>query len=432
MSATQTPIDPIAHDSRTNLPHRDAFYQDLQRVITDVDQQRISLVLLVIDVDGLEFILRTFGPQERDSVIGELGSRIQRVTREESPAYYITQGRFAVVLQGRSYRQATQVARTLVEGLGTAVEVAGISYRLRVRAGISHYPNHAVSAAELVRTGVFACNQAGQSQSDYATFDREWDERERYRFRLLVDLEAALDSPDQLRLAYQPQIELNSGSCVGVEGLCRWHHPEFGPVAPGDFLPFVENTPMMMPLSEAILSQAFEDMSLWRHGGYNGSLAINLSPVLFREPDFLDRLLEHTRFFDAGLEQVHFEVTETGIMDQPNRASNMLQQIRERGSRVAVDDFGTGHSSLAYLADLPVDDIKIDKFFVQNIDHPWGEAIVGAAATLADKLGMNTVAEGIETQQQYDRCRDLGVTIGQGFYMSRPMFHEQFQEWLGA
>ncbi len=99
---------------------------------------------------------------------------------------------------------------------------------------------------------------------------------------------------------------------------------------------------------------------------------------------------------------------------------------------MSVDDFGTGHSSLAYLADLPVDEIKIDKFFVQNIDHPWGEAIVGAAATLADMLGMTTVAEGIETQRQYEQCRDLGVTVGQGFYMSRPMFHEQFQEWLGV
>lgn len=432
MTVEEAQTGSVSRDSRTNLPHRDAFYQDVQALLTEVDQQGISLVLLVIDVDGLDFILRTFGPQERDSVIADLGDRIQRATREESPAYYITQGRFSVILRGRSYRQATQAARTLAEELGTAVEVAGISYHLLAHVGISHYPNHAVSAAELVRTGVFACHQARVSQAEYATFDRHWDERERYRFRLLVDLEAALDSPDQLRLAYQPQIELSSGSCVGVEGLCRWHHPEFGPVAPADFLPFVENTPMMMPLSEAIISQAFEDMSLWRRGGYGGSLALNLSPVLFRAPDFLDRLLEHTRFFDTGLEQVHFEVTETGIMDQPNRASNMLKQLRERGSRVAVDDFGTGHSSLAYLADLPVDDIKIDKFFVQNIDHPWGEAIVGAAATLADKLGMNTIAEGIETKSQYDKCRDLGVTIGQGFYMSRPMFHEQFQEWLGT
>jgi EAL domain-containing protein (putative c-di-GMP-specific phosphodiesterase class I) len=157
---------------------------------------------------------------------------------------------------------------------------------------------------------------------------------------------------------------------------------------------------------------------------------MKLSPVLFREPDFLERLLEHTRFFDTGLEQVHFEVTETGIMDQPNRASNTLNQIRERGSRVAVDDFGTGHSSLAYLADLPVDEIKIDKLFVQNIDRPWGEAIVGAAAALAGKLGMTTVAEGIETREQYDSCRDLGVTVGQGFLMARPMFHQQFQQWL--
>jgi EAL domain-containing protein (putative c-di-GMP-specific phosphodiesterase class I) len=132
-----------------------------------------------------------------------------------------------------------------------------------------------------------------------------------------------------------------------------------------------------------------------------------------------------------GLEHLQFEVTETGIMEQPNRASNTLMEIRNRGSRIAVDDFGTGHSSLAYLADLPIDTIKIDKFFVQNLVHPWGEAIVGAAATLAQKLGLTTIAEGIETEEQYERCREIGVTQGQGFHIGRPMFRDELHEWLG-
>lgn len=124
------------------------------------------------------------------------------------------------------------------------------------------------------------------------------------------------------------------------------------------------------------------------------------------------------------------EVAETGIMDKPNRVVDMLQELRTGSSKAAVDDFGTGHSSLAYLADLPIDIIKIDMYFVQNLSKPWGRAIVGAATTLADKLGLVSIAEGIEDESQLEQCRELGVTIGQGFYLGRPMFKNEFEQWL--
>jgi EAL domain-containing protein (putative c-di-GMP-specific phosphodiesterase class I) len=172
-------------------------------------------------------------------------------------------------------------------------------------------------------------------------------------------------------------------------------------------------------------------MAAWRKGGFEGHVAINLSPVLFQRFDLLDRLLEHFRFSNMSLENVHFEVTETGIMEQPNRGANILGEIRERGSRISIDDFGTGHSSLAYLADLPIDSIKIDKHFVQNLDRPWGEAVVGAACTLAQKLGLVTIAEGIEDEATLRKARQLGCDFAQGFFIGRPMFKEKFEKWLG-
>lgn len=417
-------------DSRTLLPDRDSFYGDVQPLVDEAVSQGSSLVLLDIDISGLDFVLRIFGPRERDVLIREVGHRIREAVGEKNTPYHITEDRFAVILTHTIYRQATQQARTLINAFREPFDVAGVSYRLDAHVGISHYPNHADSIGELVRTSVFACHQAREARSDYATFDRDWNEWERHRFRLMVDLKHALENHTGIQLAYQPQVELETGRCVGVEGLCRWDHTELGLIPPGNFLPFVEHTSLMMPLTEATLDQGLDDLAVWRDQGHEGKLAINLSPTLFRQADLLERLFEQFRFSNMSPGSVDFEVTETGIMEQPNRAVNMLTAIRDRGSRIAVDDFGTGRSSLAYLADLPIDIMKVDKYFVQNLNRPWGEAIVGAAATLADKLGLTTVAEGIEEESQYQKCRELGITQGQGFYIGHPMFKHDFHEWL--
>lgn len=157
-----------------------------------------------------------------------------------------------------------------------------------------------------------------------------------------------------------------------------------------------------------------------RASGFAGTVAINISPILFRRNDFQERLFEHARFANAGLDSLDFEITETGIMDQPSRAAHVLGELRDHGSKVSVDDFGTGHSSPACLADLPVDVIKIDKLFVQNMDRSWGAAVVGAAATLGSKLGLETVAEGIGRASELELCRELGVIYGKGFHLAPP------------
>ncbi|MDT8397503.1 MAG: GGDEF domain-containing phosphodiesterase [Pseudomonadales bacterium] len=415
-------------DSRTQFPNRDSFYYDIAPLIEAGDN---SLVLLVIDIEGLNFILRTFGPAERDSVVREIGRRIQEAVGADNTPYYIAQSRFASVLAGDTYMHATHRAHDLVNTLDKPFDVAGIVYHLGGYVGISHFPNHASTLNELVRTGVFACYQARKVETRFATFDKQVDDEERRRFYLMLDLKQALKKQKEILPAYQPQIDLKSGHCIGVESLCRWEHPKHGLIPPGHFLPYVEHSPLIMPLTEMVLGLGLRDLARWNSRGFKGTVAINLSPSLFRHSDLLDRLKEYFRFTNMKMEQVHFEVTETGIMDQPNRAIHTLEAIGACGSKIAVDDFGTGHSSLAYLADLPIHIIKIDMHFVQNLDKHWGQAIVGAAVTLAEKLGLKTIAEGIETEAQLEQCRNLGVDIGQGFYMAKPMFREKFETWVG-
>lgn len=414
-------------DSRSQLPDIDSFYHDVRPVVADGSQ---PLVLLVADIDGLDFVLRTFGPAERDSIMRELGHRVRAAASDYAEVYCINHYRYAIVLPENHYGHSIKQADELWRALQQPYSVSGIHYHLDSHVGISHFPDHATTLSELVRTAVFACYQAKSAQSNVATFDHSVDIEERRRFRLILELEKALEGDDEIHLAYQPLIELGTGRCVGVEGLCRWIQPETGLVPPGHFLPFVENTPLMMPLTEATLKLGLRDLASLRNAGFEGHLAINLTATVFRRPDLLERLREHLQFSSVSMSNVHFEITETGIMDQPDRAVDMLSEIRSWGCKIAIDDFGTGHSSLAYLADLPIDIIKVDKHFVQNLDKPWGEAIVSAAVTLADKLDLETVAEGIETEEQYNGCRDLGVPVGQGYYMAKPLFRDEFRGWL--
>jgi len=420
-----------ARDSRTRLANRDAFYRDVSPLVERAAEESLSLVLLDIDVDGIDFALRTFGPFDRDDLVRQVGERIRDAIAGEATPYHIMQGRFAVALAEVDYRQAARDAEAILQALGRSFQVCGAPYRLEAHVGLSHFPNHADTLNHWVRCAVFAAHQARRTRSGYAVFDHSWDRRERDRFRLMVDLGEALETHDQLQLAYQPKFDLQGRHCIGVEALCRWNHPTEGFIPPGHFLPFVEQTSLLLPLTEFVIAQGLDDLAQWQAQGFNGDLAINLSPILFRNPDLKQHLLEHFRYSNLSPASIQFEVTESGIMEEPNRGIHTLSEIRSWGCQVAVDDFGTGHSSLAYLADLPVDALKIDKHFVQGLAHPWGEAIVGASVTLAQKLGLATIAEGIEEESQLEKCRELGCDFGQGFYIGRPMFREDFEAWLG-
>ncbi len=413
-------------DSRTDLPDRDSFYEDADRFFADGATTATPLVLLCIDVGGVDLILRTFGPFDRDALLREIGRRIREAVPETTDLYHITQARFALPLRRLSYRQARQTAKRIIEALSEPFYVRSIPHHVRPYIGIGCAPNHAGDISELVRASVAACEQArGNPRLDYAIFDPDRDAHERARFHLMADLGRAMEEGDQLHMAYQPHIDLRTGCCVGAEVLCRWNHPTRGWIPPATFVPFVEHTTLMMPFTELTLAKGLADLP----DVCDGFLAVNLSPVLFRNPSLRDRVMDKLRFFNVPGHRLCLEVTETGIVDEPARAVETLEGLRARNIAIAVDDFGTGHSSLADLANLPVDRIKIDRYFVQNLDKRWAEAIVGASATLAATLGMTTVAEGIEDAAQLRRCRELGVDIGQGFYLARPMFKSDFKAW---
>ena len=417
-------------DSRTKLFSRDRFYQDVDPLISEGRLLISSLALLVIDIDGLDFILRTFGPSQRDVVINQVACRIQQTIGAQHTAYHITQDRFALVFREFQITEIEQMAEQLSKALTEPFQVAGVSYNLKAYVGLSVYPEDASSVSELVRTGVFACNKARSTDERYMLYDKEQDERDRERFYLLLDLEKALSNDAEIEVAYQPQINLNGEYIHGVEALCRWRHPKLGLIPPGHFLPFVEHSPLMMPLTEKILRTGLQDVAGWEKLHFTGNLAVNLSTASFGVPDMKERLTAILDKAQVSPERIQFEITETAVMGCLDHAISVLSDLKRAGYGIAIDDFGTGHSSLAYIADLPIDTIKIDMHFVQNMDKSWGRAIVSAASVLAENLNLRTCAEGIETEAQLDVCRQLGVSFGQGYLIGRPMFKPEIEDWL--
>ncbi|KTG23395.1 MULTISPECIES: bifunctional diguanylate cyclase/phosphodiesterase [Idiomarina] len=417
-------------DSRTKLLSRNEFYRDVTPLISDGKLLIESFALMVIDIEGLDFILRTFGPSQRDNVIEQVSRRIQQTIGNDHVLYHITQDRFALIYCEVYLAEVEKMAAKLLKSFKDPFEVSGVAYNLKGYIGVSSFPEDASSVSELVRTAVFACNKARTTDDQYMLYEKEQDDKERERFYLLLDLEKALISDSEIEVAYQPQINLGTGEIYGVEALCRWRHPSLGIIPPGHFLPFVEHSPLMMPLTEKILRTSLEDTESWRKLGFNGSLAVNLSTTLFGVPDMMDRLNELLDDSPVSSDRIHFEITETSVMERLNRAIEILSELKSSGYGIAIDDFGTGHSSLAYISDLPIDTIKIDMHFVQNMDKPWGRAIVGAASALAENLNLRTCAEGIESEEQLKACEELGVSFGQGYLIGRPMFRAEFEDWL--
>ncbi|RUO65098.1 diguanylate cyclase (GGDEF) domain-containing protein [Pseudidiomarina planktonica] len=417
-------------DSRTKLLSRNEFYRDVNPLISDGKLLIESLALMVIDIEGFDFILRTFGPGQRDNVIEQVSRRIQQLIGNDHVLYHITQDRFALIYCEVNLAEVEKMAAKLLQSLKDPFEVSGVAYNLDGYIGLSSFPDDASSVSELVRTAVFACDKARRVDGRYMLYEKHQDDKERERFYLLLDLEKALINDAEIEVAYQPQINLDTGKIYGVEALCRWRHPKHGIIPPGHFLPFVEHSPLMMPLTEKILRTSLADTADWDKLGFSGSLAVNLSTTLFGVPDMMDRFSELLDASPINANRIHFEITETSVMERRNRAVKILSELKSSGYGIAMDDFGTGHSSLAYISDLPIDTIKIDMHFVQNMDKPWGRAIVGAASALAENLNLRTCAEGIETEEQLKACEELGVSFGQGYFIGKPMFRTELEGWL--
>jgi len=298
-------------------------------------------------------------------------------------------------------------------------------------AGIAPFLVGDTDALDLLRVAQNAAHDAYSNGEYAAVYSSDHDAAYQRRFTLLNEFGRALEQPDQLRLVYQPRVDLASGRCTGAEALLRWRHPELGEISPGEFMPLVEQTSMARPTTAWVVDAALRQLRAWQEAGIALSLSVNVCAPNLLETDFADMVQACLREHDVAPHLLELEVTESAAMENQAGADRTLAALNAAGVRLAIDDFGTGYSSLSYLQSIPAHVVKIDQGFIRGIeDDERKRALVAAMITLSHDLGYRVVAEGVETAAAADVVRDAGADEAQGWLYGRPLAPGDLGDWL--
>jgi diguanylate cyclase (GGDEF)-like protein/PAS domain S-box-containing protein len=430
---TQAELEHMArHDSLTHLPNRSLFTEHLRHNLARARRRELQTALLFIDLDGFKPINDNHGHEIGDHLLQAVARRLAAVTRSEDLVARIGGDEFTLVLAGEPEipDQAITVATKIIQALGEPFEVDNLELRIGASIGISLYPADGTDAATLIRnadSAMFQAKAAGPNQFRFYT--RALTEAVDHKRRLEMDLRQAVEQ-GQLHLVYQPQVDLETGEPNGVEVLVRWHHPEFGPISPGEFIPVAEETHLILQVGNWVLREACLRYQAMRQNGWpTGRLAVNISAVQVHHGDLVAQV--RSAMAESGLPADCLELEVTEAVFAGDAALQTFHGLRDLGVQLAVDDFGTGFSSLAYLKYMPVQRLKIDQTFVRDmLADTANRAIVRSVVTLGQSLSLSVIAEGVENGELEGALLEEGCREGQGFYYARPMPEADLQRWI--
>jgi diguanylate cyclase (GGDEF)-like protein len=406
------------HDALTDLPNRTLLHRRADRVLRGDG----LAAMLLIDLDRFKEVNDTLGHDYGDALLIEVADRLQAVLRRGDTLARMGGDEFAVLLDGVPDRSAVaELAGRLQDALRRPFALRGVAVELEASIGVALYPEHGATVGELLQRADVAMYDAKRGRRGIAAYSAERDPYSADRLGLLAELRQAIER-DELVLHYQPKISLLTGELTGVEALVRWQHPTRGLLPPAEFVPFAERTGAVADLTRWVVDNALAQCRAWRDQGIDVPVAVNLAAANIVDvtlPDAIGRALER-----QGLpaDRLGCELSEHTVMADPVRASDVLAGLRELGVGLSLDDFGTGHSSLAYLKRLPLDEVKIDRSFVAAMAHDENDAvIVRSTIDLARNLGLRVVAEGVETAEIMETLTDLRCDVAQGYHISRPV-----------
>jgi diguanylate cyclase (GGDEF)-like protein/PAS domain S-box-containing protein len=417
------------HDPLTGLPNRVLLLERLEQAIASVSRRRDMAALLLLDLDRFKDINDTLGHPAGDLLLQQVAVRLAACVREVDTVARIGGDEFSIVLVGiKDAADAQLLSRRLLETFQMPFDLDGHEVLVTVSVGIALIPTDGSIPDNLLKhadIALYRAKEDGRNASRF--FEPEMDARLQRRKALERELRLAL-SRDELALYYQPKVCLRSGEVAGSEALVRWQHPERGLVPPGEFIGVAEETGLILQLGAWVLRTACRQAAAWP----NLEVSVNISPAQFRQPDLVQ--VVRGALHDSGLapQRLELEVTESVLIQQPDAAAKLLDDLKALGVRVAMDDFGTGYSSLSYLQRFHFDKIKVDRSFIWAIDtEPAAKAIVRAVINLADSLGMLTCAEGVETSGQLAALRREGCSEVQGYLFGKPMPAAEFEQRYG-
>jgi diguanylate cyclase (GGDEF)-like protein len=420
------------HDPLTGLGNRTLLARRGEALIRPngvlLSAAEVTGALLLVDLDGFKRVNDALGHAVGDDVLVAVAGRLRGVVRDDEEVVRLGGDEFAVLLVPlKEVDAADRLAERMIAALLEPISVGPVCVQIGASIGIAVRETD-LDLGELLRRADVAMYQAKRHGAGYVRYSVETDDNDADQLTLLGGVPRAIAS-NELLLNYQPKIN-PEGNLTGVEALVRWQHPTRGLLAPDDFVPLVEETALMKPLTVWVLQQATAQVAEWRDSGLDVPLAVNVSPRTLLDPEFVS--LVDTALATSGLPgtSLTIEITETAILEDPDKARAVIQQLRARDIGVSIDDFGSGFTSLAHLKQLPISEIKIDQAFIaglvgNGIDH----SIVAYTIRLAHDLGIPVVAEGVETTAALDELRALGCDEFQGFLIARPLDADDFDHW---
>ena len=421
------------HDVLTSLPNRTLFLDRLRQALLSARRFQRGVTVLFVDLDRFKDINDHFGHDVGDLMIQEMGQRLSRIIRDSDTAARLGGDEFAIIQTDvQNIEDTIVLAQRIIDELCQPFDCRGIRLHSTASVGITLFPEDGENPEQLVKNADMAMYAAkAEGRNNYRFFLPSMHERVKERKTIEEDLRNALEH-DQLELYYQPKIDCRTERVVGAEALVRWHHPDRGLIMPGEFISVAEECGLINRLGAWVLEKACKQTQIWRDTTLPGlRIAVNLSPAQFQDAELVSsvtRIVKDTAMPEGTLE---LEITESILMNNPEKAVSTLKELKALGVMIAIDDFGTGYSSLNYLKRFPVSSIKIDQSFVNDIHVDMDDkAIVDAVIGLGHSLNLEVVAEGVEEVEQLDYLREKGCDFIQGYLYSKPLPADTFVTWV--
>jgi len=422
-------------DSLTKLPNRTLLSDRLEQAVQRARRDGNQLSTLLVDIDRFKAINDSLGHTAGDQLLIEVATRLSSVISETDTLGRLSGDEFVVILSDIGYnKNSTSMITSTAESILNAIKYPFVIHNHEVGVsasiGISMFPADTTHTEDLLRFAEIAMYHAkSQGKGAYQFYSKDINASSIAQLVLENNLRQAVRN-DELELHYQPQLDRETGKIIGAEALLRWHHPELGDLSPGDLLPIAESSGLIVPIGDWVLRKACKQIRNWLDAGIPAPrVAINLSAHQFREQNLIKRVRQILKEFDLDVNYLELEITEDTIMTDIDKTAVTLRTLNEMGIRLAVDDFGTGYSSLNYLAKFPIHYLKIDRSFVRDMTRdPNMVLIISAMVALAHSLRLQVVAEGIETQEQYEYLERLNCDLFQGNLISVPLPPDKFAQ----
>jgi diguanylate cyclase (GGDEF)-like protein len=424
-------MDLAYRDTLTGLPNRAKFNERLEAALLSAADVDLPVGVLLMDLDNFKYVNDTLGHSIGDLLLREVALRLRSaVTAPNAIVSRLGGDEFAVLLPGCNAGEARHVARTILIGLEAPMAFEGHAVDVRASIGVAAYPDHGLERSTLMRHADVAMYAAKRSNVGSLIWHERYEQHSHERLSLISDLRRAIDN-DELLLMYQPKISLSRDPDIYVEALVRWQHPGRGMVPPMEFIPFAEQTGSIREITHWVVAHAVEQCAVWRRDGVPMNVSVNISARDLMDAELPVRFAAMLEQYDCKAQWISLEITESAILDDQGHAIENLQLLHSLGCRLAIDDYGTGYSSLAYLRRLPLNEIKIDKSFVQRMARDASDAvIVRSTIDLAHNIGLNVVAEGVEDETTLDRLRSMGCDMAQGYHVSKPLTAADVLTWI--